>query len=135
MAKKYITRYFEVVQYVHVTLNILSTTVYMYFLWAKINMASYGHTMFSLKLLILMVIRQCIMDQLVVGGRWSWQCCSPRHNFIGSIPNNINMPLLWAIINKAFTLLNSGLIRKHSVQFLGSCILSSISLSINGINV
>ena len=34
---------------------------YMYFLWAKINMASYGHTMFSLKLLILIVIRQCIM--------------------------------------------------------------------------
>src|SRR5436190_23401698 len=61
-------------------------------------------------------------DQVVVGGRWSWQCYSPRHNFIGSIPNNINMPLLWAIINKAFTLLNSGLIRKHSVQFLGSCI-------------
>src|SRR5436190_15859963 len=47
---------------------------------------------------------------------------------IGSIPNNINVPLLWAIITKAFTLLNSMLIRKHSVQFLGSCIFSKLVL-------
>ena len=48
-------------------------TVYMYFLWAKINMVFYGHTMFSLKLLILIVIRQCIMSclkGLTIGGRW-----------------------------------------------------------------
>src|SRR5436190_17426609 len=42
----------------------------MYFLWAKINIASYGHTMFSLKLLIFMVIRQCIMA--CFRPKWWW---------------------------------------------------------------
>src|SRR5436190_20653828 len=104
----------------------------MYFLWAKINMASYGHTMFSLKLLILIVIRQCSMACFrtkcwwEVGGVGS--AFPPGTILLGPIPNNINMPLLWAIINNArivlhhLTLLNSELIRKHSVQFLGSCI-------------
>src|SRR5436190_20466048 len=48
-------------RYLHVKFTIRSITIYMYFLWAKINMASYGHTMFSLKLLILIGIRQCSM--------------------------------------------------------------------------
>src|SRR5436190_23595265 len=60
-------------------------------------------------------------DQLVVGGEWGWCCYFPRHNFNGTILNNINMPLLWVIIDTALTLLNR-LIRKLSVQFLGSCI-------------
>src|SRR5436190_8058144 len=52
-------------------------------------------------------------------------CYSPRHNFIGTIPNNTNMPLLWAIINTALTLLNR-LIWMHSVQFLGRCVYFSV---------
>ena len=42
----------------------------MYFLWAKINMASYEHTMFTLKLLILIVTWQCIMACLKT--YWWW---------------------------------------------------------------
>src|SRR5436190_22657887 len=60
-------------------------------------------------------------DQVVVGGEYGWWWYFPRHKFNGTILNNINMPLLWVIIDTALTLLNR-LIRKLSVQFLGSCI-------------
>src|SRR5436190_5799124 len=63
--------YFENFYYLHVTFTIRSINIYMYFLWAKINMASYGHTMFSLKLFILMVIRQCIMACFRT--KWWWE--------------------------------------------------------------
>src|SRR5436190_23873131 len=101
----------------------------MYFLWAKINMASYGHTMFSLKLLILIVIRQCSIACFRtkcwwgVGGVGS----ATSSDTILLELSRTNMHLLWAIINTALSLLNR-LIRKHSVQFLGSCI--SIRLTI-----
>src|SRR5436190_4390466 len=77
----------------------------MYFLWAKINIASYGHTMFSLKLLILLAIRQCIMACFRT--KWWWGLggvgsATPPGTILLGFYDNINMPYVMGNYQHSF---------------------------------